>query len=158
MFTINTDRTIRMNRAEDAQFPLFINNGTRYNPIRYEFEPNDGCEIYFYIIPLHKPFEKFLLKKTFNTDGTITTEKPRRESISTHVDTIINDNKDVVILLKEDDTKDLDPGLYTYLVRAKVLTEKINSKNIVKDSTYITLQVTNRYDFYLLDDEANRAE
>ena len=147
-----------MNKADDVQFPLFVNNGTRVNPIRYEFEDNDGCEVYFYLLPVHGSFEQFVLKKTFNTNGTITTEKPGKESTIKYVSSIINDNKDVVITLDEDDTIDLCPDMYTYVVRAKVLTEKINSANIVKNSTYTTLQITNRYDFYLLDDDVNRAE
>ena len=48
MFTVNTNNVIKMNKGDDAQFPLFLNNGTRSNPIRYEFDPSDGCKIYFY--------------------------------------------------------------------------------------------------------------
>ena len=147
-----------MNRSDEVQFPLFLNNGTRINPIRYEFEKNDGCEIYFYLLPIHGRYEEYILKKTFKTDGTIITEKKDKEPSVNYVDNIINANKDIVILLDESDTIDLYPGQYSYLVRAKVLTEKIRSKNIVKSSKYTTLQVTNRYDFYILDDDINRAE
>ena len=156
MFTINTDRCIKMNIGDDVQFPLFLNNGTKINPIRYEFENNDGCEIYFYIIPVQGCFDNFLLKKTFNTDGTITTEKYNQPTSVSHVDSIINDNKDIVITLDSSDTLDMGAGEYIYLIRAKILTDKINSKNIVKNQTYTTLQITNRYYFYLLDDNINR--
>ena len=158
MFTVNTDRTIKMNRADDVQFPLFLNNGTRYAPIRYEFEQNDGCEVYFYILPIHGSLEDFILKKTFNTQGYILTEIPGQETTIEYVDTVINKNKDIVIVLNNEDTAFIEPGEYVYLARAKILTEKINSENIVKNSTYTTLQITNRYDFYLLDDDINRAE
>ena len=159
MFTVNTNWDIKMNKGDDVQFPLFINNGTRVNPIRYEFENYDGCEVYFYLIPIHGSFEDYYIKKIFNTDGTITTYyKGQEEPTVKYVDTIINKNKDVVITLDSEDTINLCPQQYIYVVRAKVLTDKINSPNIVKNDTYTTLQVTNRYDFYLLDDDINRAE
>lgn len=158
MFTVNTNRVIKMNKGDDAQFPLFLNNGIRDNPVRYEFEKNDGCEVYFYILPVHGSFENYILKKTFKTDGTIITEKLYRDTKMESVDTIINDNKDVVITLNEDDTVDIVPGQYIYVCRAKILTSKINSKNILKTNRYTTLQITNKYDFYLLDDDINRVE
>lgn len=158
MFTINTDRCIKMNIGDDVQFPVFLNNGTRLNPIRYEFEENDGCEVYFYILPVHGCFENFYLKKTFKTDGTIITEKPDFETIITENNIVINDNKDVVVTLDSNDTINMCPSEYIYVIRAKILTEKINSKNIVKNKEYTDLQITNRYSFYLLDDNVNRAE
>lgn len=159
MFTINTDRCIKMNIGDDVQFPLFLNNGTRSNPVRYEFEKDDGCEVYFYILSVNGCYDNFILKKTFNTNGTITTEKGNSDEIEEYqVDSIINDNKDIVITLDSSDTIDLCPNEYIYVVRAKILTEKINSKNIVKNNEYTTIQITNRYYFYLLDDNINRAE
>ena len=157
MFTINTDKTIKMNRGDDVQFPLFLNNGTRAKPIRYEFEPDDGCEIYFYLLPLHGSYEDYIIKKTYSTSGVIVTYIPGSEPTTKLVNSIINDYGDVVITLDSEDTVDLCPGQYVYVVRAKVLTEKINSTNIVKNSEYTELQVTNKYDFYLLDDDINRA-
>ena len=157
MFTINTNYVIKMNRGEDVQFPLFINNGTKLNPIRYTFENNDGCEVYFYLIPIHGSYEDFILKKTYTTDNHIVTES-HEAIITKRVNTNINANKDIVITLEEEDTKNLCPGHYKYLVRAKVLTDKINSKNLVNNNEYSVLQVTNKYDFYLIDDDINRSE
>ena len=158
MFTINTNKVIKMNRGDDVQFPLFLNNGTRSNPIRYEFEKDDGCEVYFYLLPVHGDYEDFVLKKTFSTSGIIITETEEGASSTKYVDTVINDNKDVVITLDSEDTVNLCPGQYIYVARARILTEKINSKNLLKNNEYTTLQITNKYNFYLLDDDINRAE
>lgn len=165
MFTVNTNRVIKMNRGDDVQFPLFVNNGDRTHFNRYEFNkvisPLDECEeIYFYILPLHCSYEQFLLKKTFSCNGTIVTEKPNTESVTTIGNDNINDNHDFVITLKESDTLSLCPGEYVYVVRAKVRTSKINSKNIITtgDNEFTTLQITNKYAFHLLDDEIVRAD
>ena len=158
MFTVNTDKTIKMNRGDDVQFPLFLNNGTRSEPKRYEFEPDDGCEIYFYILPLHGDYDDYILKKTISTSGVMITEKPNQIPRTTYLSSVINDNKDVVIIMDDLDTKDLTPGQYIYVVRARIKAEKINSKNIVKNKEYMEFQITNKYNFYLLDDDINRAE
>ena len=154
-----------MNKGDDVQFPLFINNGDRTHFNRYEFnieyDPEAECEeIYFYILPLHCSYEQFLLKKTFSCNGTIITEKPNKDSVITTDNDNINSNHDFVITLKESDTLLLCPGEYVYVVRAKVRTSKINSKNIITsgNNEFTTIQVTNKYPFYLLDDDINRAD
>ena len=181
MFTVNTNMAIKMNRGDDVQFPLFVNNGTRTNPIRYKFEENDGCEVYFYLLPVNMSYENFVLKKTFRTSGEILTQKSIKEEPTIVQSQTINQYNDIVITLDMSDTIDLEPKQYLYVVRAKILTEKINSPNIVKpinrepdsnlvgygeadymilsDSTaqYTTLQITNKYNFYLLDDDVIRA-
>lgn len=165
MFTINTNRVIKMNIGDDVQFPFFLNNGDRTHLNRYEFEtvtdPFYECEeIYFYIIPLHHDYRDFVLKKTFSCNGTIITEKPNKEPITTTGNDNINENKDIVITLKSNDTLPLCADEYNYMVRAKVRTSKINSKNIITtgDNEFTTIQVTNKYPFYLLDDDVVRAD
>lgn len=181
MFTVNSNMAIKMNRGDQVQFPLFINNGTRTNPIRYEFNEDDGCEVYFYLLPVNLSYEDCILKKTFKSSGEIVTwKKGNTEPVVTQ-STNINQYKDMVITLDAEDTIDLEPMQYTYVVRAKILTEKINSPNIVKPTNhsatsnlvgygevgymtladsneqYTTLQITNKYNFYLLDDDVIRA-
>lgn len=154
-----------MNRGDDVQFPLFINIGDRRNWVRYEFESindpsRDMEEIYFYILPIHEDYENFILKKTFCCNGIIRTEKCDGSVDEIWGQNNINENKDFVIRLWEDDTSFICPGEYVYVVRAKVLTDKIRSKNIIKSGTslFTTLQVTNKYPFYLLDDDIIRAD
>lgn len=181
MFTVNSDMCIKMNRGDEVQLPLFVNNGTRIKPLRYTFEPDDGCEVYFYLLPLHKSYKDFILKKTFKSSGEIITEKCGDETATIKEAININDAGDMVITLETSDTENLFPGNYVYVVRAKILAEKIQSPNLVKenlkgpesaivgigeadymtlgqyDSKYVTLQITNKYNFYLLDDDINRA-
>lgn len=154
-----------MNRGDDVQFPLFVNIGDRRNWVRYEFESvndpsRDMEEIYFYILPLHEDYKNFILKKTFCCNGTIRTEKCDGSSEEIWGQNNVNENKDFVIRLWEDDTSFICPGEYVYVVRAKVLTDKIRSKNIIKSGTslFTTLQITNKYPFYLLDDDIIRAD
>lgn len=157
MFTVNTNRVIKMNRGDEVQFPLFLNNGTRLNPIRYEFDVEDGCEIYFYILPVNGSFDDYLLKKTFYSSGGCVSEFPYQASITDNSRVNINDKKDMVIYLCKEDTQFLIPGEYMYVVRAKIATDKINSANLIKSEPYMTFQVTNKYSFYLIDDDINRA-
>ena len=166
MFTVNTNRAIKMNRGDDVQFPLFINNGDRLNWNRYEFNlinnpTEDLEEVYFYILPLHESYENFILRKTFCANGTIKTYRCiDTEETEIYSQKTVNDNKDIVIRLWESDTSFICPGEYVYVVRAKVFTDKINSKNIITsgESLFTTLQVTNKYPFYLLDDDIIRAD
>lgn len=154
-----------MNKGDDVQFPLFLNNGDRTHLNRYEFQkeynPEAECEeIYFYIIPLHKSYQDAILTKTFSCNGNITTQFKGSEATITYDNDIINSNKDIVISLKSDDTLSLCADEYVYMVRAKVRTSKINSKNIITtgDNEFTTIQVTNKYPFYLLDDDTIRAD
>ena len=165
MFTVNTNRVIKMNIGDDVQFPFFLNNGDRTHLNRYEFyreyNPDAECEeVYFYIIPLHCDYRDFVLKKTFSCNGTIITEKPNKDPVVTTDNDNINSNQDIVITLKSNDTLDLCVGEYAYMIRAKVRTSKINSKNIITtgDNEFTTLQVTNKYAFHLLDDDVVRAD
>ena len=165
MFTVNTNRVIKMNRGDDVQFPLFLNNGDRTHLNRYEFQieynPEAECEeIYFYVIPLHHSYQEAVLQKTISCNGTITTYIYGKEVDSTTDNDVINDNKDIVISLKGEDTVPLCADEYVYMVRAKVRTSKINSKNIITtgDNEFTTLQVTNKYPFHLLDDDTVRAD
>lgn len=166
MFTINTNRAIKMDRGDDVQFPLFLNIGDRRNWVRYEFNSTldptqDLEEVYFYILPLHESYDNFILLKTFCANGTIKTRKctENSETIITGQHNV-NENKDIVIRLWEDDTSFICPGNYEYVVRAKIFTDKIRSKNIITtgDNIFTTLKVTNKYPFYLLDDDIVRAD
>lgn len=165
MFTVNTNRAIKMNRGDDVQFPLFVNIGDRRNWVRYEFspviDPTRECdEVYFFILPLHCGFEDYVLKKTFSCNGTIITSKPNENDDIVIGQQNINANKDMVIRLWESDTLSICPGEYVYAVRAKILTSRILSKNIITtgDNLYTTLTITNKYPFYLLDDDIIRAD
>lgn len=104
MFRIGNNGVITMHRGDDISFPLFLNKGTEYAPIRYEFNVGDGCEVYFYIMLPHTTFDNALVKKTFTTE---TGEN-------------INENKDMIISLDSSDTMNLYQREYFYEVRVKV--------------------------------------
>lgn len=185
MFTINTNGVIKMNKGDDAQFPLFLNIGTRMHPDRYVFKENDSCEVYFYLIPVNGDISNFIIKKTINTgyietttdddSGEQTTTDYGCQVITEFADgtsetvnhaSVINGYGDVVIPFYSTDTlgnatrKALCSGEYWYVVRAKVAQSNIISKNpnlMNTGNEFVTLQVTNKNFFYLLDDGIVRA-
>lgn len=160
MFTVNTNYDIKMSIGDAAQFPLFLNIGTRAAPISYKFEKNDGCEIYFYLIDPDNYKYDYDIKKTITTSGTIVTERFwEEEPIIETGKATINANNNLVIKLEPEDTENLMPKNYLYQVKAKVRCDKVDNSNLVIDpeDEYITLTVTNKYNFYLIDDKFNRA-
>ena len=165
MFTVNSNNVIKMNKGDDVQFPIFVNNGDRTHLLRYEFDIEYNfdapCEeVYFYIIPLHLDYEQFVLKKTFSCNGTITTQFRTGELSVTTGNQILNKNHDIVISLASDDTSNLCADEYNYMIRAKLKSSKINSKNIITTgiNEFMTIQISNKYPFYLLDDDTLRAD
>lgn len=159
MFQTNSNWDIKISIGDEAQFPLFLNKKTRANPVRYEFHEDDGCEIYFYLNNIWEPSSNYLLKKTFTSSGDRITQKRTEQPVVSSGHTNINEYGDMVISLDSTDTSDLEPGQYIYQVRAKVKTANIENPNLVidKENEYQILTVTNRYNFYIMDDNYNEA-
>lgn len=164
MFKLNTNNTFIINKGDTAYIPLFVNIGTRFEPIRCTFSENDGCEIYFYILPINAGYKQFLLKKTFDTSGLITTEIVNELPTTEQVETNLNNNHDFVVKITSDDLSNIFPGEYRYVIRAKVLKEKLKGSNYLanistetKDDEFITVQITNKEPMFIIDDDINRA-
>ena len=162
MFKLNPNNTFLISKGDTAYIPLFVNIGTRLEPIRYTFSKDDGCEIYFYILPINAGYKQFLLKKTFDTSGLITTEILNELPTTEQIETNLNNNQDFVIKITKDDLANICSGEYRYVIRAKVLTEKLRGSNYLNnsensDDEFITVQITNKEPMYILDDDINRA-
>ena len=164
MFTADRTWSIKMSRGDDAQFPLYLNKGTNTEPRRYTFTPDDTEEqISFYIIPINSPFESYILKKTYTSTGDIITsvlqEDGSYEETTTHDNININELGDMVIKLFSEDTVNLKPGQYNYLIRGIIKTQNIDDSNFIIDpyTQYMDITLTNKLDFYLLDDGFNRS-
>jgi hypothetical protein len=84
------------------------------------------------------------MKKTFGTDGNVTTEFSNDKSSTTKVLNVIDDKGNITIRLTEEDTMKIFPGQYKYQIRVKV---KDSSGNLVLKT------VTNRKDFYVIEDD-----
>ena len=162
MFKLNSNKTFVINKGDTAYIPLFLNIGTRLEPVRYTFDEDDGCEVEFYVLPINACFKQFLLKKTFDTSGLITIYRQDELPTTEQVTSNINKNNDMVIKLTGYDLDHILPGEYRYVIRAKVLKEKLKGSNYINpiendDDQFITLQVTNKEQMYLVDDDINRA-
>ena len=150
MFKIDSNQVIKVSRGDNFKFPLFLNKGSKMQPIRYGFEPGDGCEIYFYIFNYNSSIECPLLVKTFTAEN----------DLWYHTDGT-TDN-DIKIELSPDDPlyddrfslKDLCEGEYLYQIRAKLLDREESQKQGKK--IYIETTVTNRHPFYIIDDDFKR--
>lgn len=98
MIDVSQNNKICVTRGDSFSVPLFLNNGTEINPLRYELKEQD--EVYLAIMVPNQPFEHALVKKVFNHQN-------------------LNDYGDVQIEIDHEDTRCLEPGKYYYQIKAK---------------------------------------
>ena len=89
---------ITMNRGDTFYMPLRINIGTKIAPTYYEITSADT--IYFAIEEYNQPFEFALVRKMFTIEDK-------------------DENGDVIIKLKSDDTSHILPGEYFYEIKLR---------------------------------------
>lgn len=135
MFRIDSNWAIRINKGDDAKFPLFINQGTVECPIRYQFASGDGCEVYFYIMHINQNPDCPIKKLTFTSD----------EDLYIDPNTGLP-NGDMLITLKSEDTACLHEGEYRYQIKAKLL----------DGQEHVINTVTNRLPLYIIDTDYNK--
>ena len=175
MLKIDSNQVIKMSRGDDVKFPLFINKGTATAPIRCAFEPNHGCEVYFYIFDYGQvqrhPWDwvdmngynpntsteyEPILVKVYTDSGTIKTKLYGKDKADVTDVNNINENKDMVIWLFHDDTATIPQGSYIYQIKAKIIDTDFepevdpNTGDITYHYVYDT--VTNRLPIYIMDD------
>ena len=105
MVNIDLNNQIWITRGDTGSFPLFLNAGNDLYPIRYEFQLED--EVYLGVMEPNQPFENAILKKKFTFND-------------------LNDDGDIVVKFKHDDTKCLLPGKYFYQIKAKFINKETN--------------------------------
>lgn len=146
MLTISNNGIITVNRGDNFSVPLFINQGTEFEPIRYRLTGDDEVylgifssdanylldttgtkvfvedEITYIGIPeIDIYFENALVRKTLTVSD-------------------LNVNGDVVIKFVNTDTKFLLPGNYYYQIRVKITKDSEEYINtIVKKTPFIVL-------------------
>ena len=150
MFKIDSNQVIKMSRGDNIKFPLFLNKGTRMAPIRYGFEADDGCEVYFYLFNYNSSTDCPLFKKIFTANNDLwyhsngTTDNDMKIELSPN-DPLCNSKFSL---------KDLCDGEYLYQIKAKLLDREESQKQGKK--IYIENTVTNRHPFYIIDDDFKR--
>ena len=142
MYRIDRHKNIYLSRGNEKKkkIKIYVDN----SETAYKFEKNDGCMLFFYIFIPNSINYEFVMKKTFGTDGNITTEFSNDKSSTTKVLNNIDDKGNITVTLTEEDTMKIFPGQYKYQIRVKV---KDSSGNLVLKT------VTNRKDFYVIEDD-----
>lgn len=110
---LTQDGVFSMSRGDSFSVPLFINAGTKWCPVRYNFKENDT--LYFGVMLPNQPFENATIRKKY-----------------TYKD--LNENGDIVVTFNTCDTEYLDPGIYYYeakLVRNESIVDTVISKTII---------------------------
>lgn len=96
MFNISKNGIITLNRGDTVRLPLFINAGTEMNPVRYELQDTD--KVYLGVMEPNSPFENAIIKKVYTKED-------------------INENGDIVVEFKSEDTCNLMPDDYYYEIK-----------------------------------------
>ena len=106
MYQISTNNIISLCRGDSFIVPLFINQGSKCYPIRYNLHNHKSFELYLGIMECNQKFEDAVLRKkwTYNTG-------------------LINQYGDLMVGLSPDDTLLLHPGKYFYQVKMKYKTK-----------------------------------
>lgn len=140
MFSIDNNQNIKISKGDDVSFPLFVNRASGStiesrikNPVRYVFEKNDGCEVYFYILRYNQRCEDV---EPIIIDTT-TYDNFWYDAVTEHY------TGDLKITLSSEVTKNLCEDEYLYVIKAKLKDGKINT-------------ITNRHKFIVVDDDYNQ--
>lgn len=105
---IYNDGTISINRGDLFLSPLFINGGTKDQPIRYSLIDYPNTKVYFSIMQPNQLFENADIRKVFTNQD-------------------INQFGDVMIKLTSRETMHLMQGKYYYQIKAVLEDGTINT-------------------------------
>ena len=98
MFNITYNGIITVNRGDSFCLPLLINYGTKMDPLHYT--PGDNAIIYFGVMEPNQPFENAIIRKKYTSKD-------------------VDDDGNVVIKFKPQDTQCVLPGKYYYQVKVQ---------------------------------------
>jgi hypothetical protein len=99
MFDLSYNGIITVNRGDSFSMPLILNIGNNMDPKRYEL--TEHSFVYFAVMEPNQPFETALIRKRYTKDD-------------------VNENGDVLIKFKPQDTQCVLPGKYYYQVKLQI--------------------------------------
>lgn len=100
MVEISNNGIISLNRGDQFEFPLFMNQGNKMYPIRYSLLKDlNLANVYFSITLPGQEFQNGLIRKAYSNK-------------SPH-----NENGDIIISLTSQETMCLKPGKYFYSIK-----------------------------------------
>lgn len=102
-FNIAENGIITMNRADTFRTTIFVNIGTKLNPVRYILAGND--RLYFALMEPGKRFEEAVMKKVMTPED------------------VDEETGDVKFSFKTSDTECLHPGTYYYMIKLFIAAE-----------------------------------
>lgn len=117
MFTINNE-ILQMNRGDDIDFTFVINSGTPLLPVINTLEPiifHEGTEneyienecLYFGVMESNQKWEDSIIRKKLTPAD-------------------IDENGNVHLHLYPEDTEDLAPGTYWYMIKVYIYDRELN--------------------------------
>ena len=102
MFRISDNGIISVNRGDSFELPLFINQGTSVEPMRYVLKEKD--ELFVAVMECDQPFETALIRKRYTIND-------------------LNTNGDVLVRFDHEDTVSVIPDQYYYQVKVRIYNE-----------------------------------
>lgn len=133
MTSISNNGFIMLTRGDTFSAPLFINWGTKCQPVRYYIKNHPGATVYFGVMEVHQPFEQAIIKRYYKY-GQDQNGKP---ILNEYGDTT-NECGDIIITLRPQDTEFLLPGKYYYA--AKVVNNKGEVDTIIPKTEFFILE------------------
>lgn len=117
MFNVDDNGIITITRGDTGSFILFINKGSKAQPIQYILGDKDI--LFLAVSEPNTPFENALLKKVYTKSD-------------------LDENNNVIIRLEHDDTKCLMPGKYYYTIKAKLINDKdqVDINTIIQNTEF----------------------
>lgn len=108
MATIKPNCSIILNRGDSFEAPLFINAGTKDEPIRFSLPNSPETTVYLGVMPVGVPFKDAVIRKKYDYRTTGLTEFG-----------------DILVGLKPSDTLCLKPGTYDYVIKLRLHTNDV---------------------------------
>lgn len=107
MTTLSNNGILTFSRGDSISFPLFINAGTKTNPMRYTLHENEN--LFVGIMEPNMAFEAAIVKQKYTKDD-------------------LNEDGDVEFTLSSEVTQKLRPGKYYYEVKLIIYNEETPDK------------------------------
>ena len=101
MIYISNNGFVHLTRGDSFSVPLFIDRGTVWSPVRYYIKDHPDATVYLGVMEPNQRFEEAIIRKTYNSNSTI------------------NENGDLIISFKPQDTEYLLPGKYYYTIKLR---------------------------------------
>lgn len=102
MPTISDSQIISLHRGDSLRYPIFVNIGTKVEPMRYPLQ--DGDTLYVGVMEPNAPFECAVIGRALTRGD-------------------LNAEGDAVLSLSPEDTERMLPGLYYYEAKLECVRE-----------------------------------